>query len=56
MVKFAIGCELIFTVAFLLVTMVIPPEKIILPILSIFGMLSTFPLFSQLKGGTKNKL
>ena len=42
------------TVAFALVTTVTPPVKVTLPIFSIKGMLSTFPLLSQLKGGTKN--
>ena len=54
--KFEIGRELIFTAAFALVTMVTPPENVTLPILSMLGILSTFPLLSQLKGGTKTYL
>ena len=56
MSKSAIGNSLIVTVEPLLVTIVIPPVRIVVPIFSIKGILSTPPLFSQLKGGTKNKL
>ena len=44
------------TLAPLFVTMVTPPGNGDPPIVSILGMLSTSPIFSQLNGGTKNKL
>ena len=53
------GCEersspLIKTSEFSFVTIVIPPVNVNVPILSIWGILSTSPLLPQLRGGTKN--